>query len=365
MKVCHIASGDLWAGAEKVTYTLLKGLRSYPDLELSAIVFNEGILSTRIAELGVPMHVIREGDVSFPRLCVQFLNVVRTNRPVLLHSHRYKENILAFLSYAAGSNVKLVSTQHGMPEVYDASSRVGYRAKHRFNYWLLSKAFHSVVAVSRDIQEVFVEQYGFNPNKVRVIHNGIEIDHVLSAKPGRRPLVFGSAGRLSPVKDYSLLTEVVREICKRTDSVVFELAGDGPQRAQLQTLIDRYGLQRTFRLKGFVSDMLDFYRGLDCYITTSHHEGIPLSVLEAMSHGLPVIAPNVGGLREIIRDGVHGFLLTGRDPAEFADKCMILAGNEALRERMSLAAQERIVSAFSVVRMAHEYHSLYRNLAAL
>ena len=128
-------------------------------------------------------------------------------------------------------------------------------------------------------------------------------------------------------------------------------------------MVHLHGLERTFLLRGFLSDMSGFYQGLDLYLNTSRHEGIPMSVLEAMAHGLPVVAPNVGGLKEIVDEGVHGFLVQERDPGSFADRCMLLYRDEGLRQRMGLASKERIEAVFSNRRMARDYHGLYRSIA--
>jgi glycosyltransferase involved in cell wall biosynthesis len=109
--------------------------------------------------------------------------------------------------------------------------------------------------------------------------------------------------------------------------------------------------------------MTGFYAGIDIYLNTSLHEGIPMSVLEAMAHGLPVVAPAVGGIVEIIEDGVEGFLVEGRSPQAFAKKCILLQDGE-LRLKMGRAARARVEKAFSAQAMAQEYYRLYRELAA-
>ena len=145
------------------------------------------------------------------------------------------------------------------------------------------------------------------------------------------------------------------------NDIRFELAGEGPERGNLERQIRHYGLEEFFRLRGFVSDMPAFYRGLDLYLNTSIHEGIPFSVLEAMSYGVPVVAPHVGGFREILENGVQGYLVDERRPAAFSLKCLNLLEDEGIRQKMALAARDRIVKSFSVERMARQYHVLYRD----
>ena len=98
-------------------------------------------------------------------------------------------------------------------------------------------------------------------------------------------------------------------------------------------------------------------------MNTSVHEGLPMSILEAMAHGLPVIAPNVGGISEIIDDGIDGFLVNDRSPAAFAEQILKLQ-DVKLRRRMGEAAREKIHRSFSAQSMAAQYYKLYRELVA-
>jgi glycosyltransferase involved in cell wall biosynthesis len=124
-------------------------------------------------------------------------------------------------------------------------------------------------------------------------------------------------------------------------------------------LVDRYALGKIFLLRGFVEDVGDFYRNLDIYLNTSLHEGIPMTILEAMSQEIPVIAPDVGGMKEIIDDGIDGYLVHGRDPKAFAEQCLRLYNDDNLRLAMGASAREKVEEDFSTERMAKEYHQLY------
>lgn len=141
--------------------------------------------------------------------------------------------------------------------------------------------------------------------------------------------------------------------------VHFELAGDGAERTVIEAMIQNYGLQDRFILKGHQDDMDAFYGGIDIYLNTSVHEGIPMTILEALARGIPVVAPAVGGIGEIITDGVEGFLVKSRDPDAFAEKCLLLRENRELRENMSKAARGRAEQAFSAESMAEKYYRLY------
>jgi glycosyltransferase involved in cell wall biosynthesis len=362
LKVCHIISGDLWAGAEVMAYHLLKGLREFPEIELSAIILNQGKLADEIKRLAIPCHIIDECKLSFPRILLKSRKILKQSPVHILHSHRYKENFLACLVSKTIRGMRLVSTQHGMPEDCGVRAPVFNRMQMKLNHRALSHSFHSVVAVSGEMKASLVRDCGFEENQLTVIHNGVALTQ--AGVPGKKSdmVVIGSAGRFFPVKGYPLMVEIAREISRKSAIARFVLAGEGPGLQHLQQLIQQYELEKIFRLPGFVHDMDTFYRGSDIYLNTSFHEGIPMSILEAMAHGVPVIAPKVGGLREIITDGVDGFLVDGRNPRDFAERCLMLVADSKRRISMGEQAREKVENSFSVQYMAKNYYCLYKDL---
>ena len=175
LHVCHLISGDLWARAEVMVYHLFKGLQAYDDLALSAILLNEGRLAEEIRKLGISVHVVDESKVSFLSILLKIRKILSSRPPDVIHSHRYKENILAYLISGSIPRPKLVGTQHGMSEIHGGETGLKHRLISQSNFFLLSRCFHRVVGVSQNIQDAFLKQYGFSENKMAVIHNGIEI----------------------------------------------------------------------------------------------------------------------------------------------------------------------------------------------
>lgn len=363
VKVCHLVSGDLWAGAEVMDYCLLKGLKAFPDVDLSAIILNHGRFADEVQKLGIPVNVVDETRLHFPQILRRVREILQTAGPDVVHCHWYKANLLAYLASRRGKTISLVSTQHGMPEYLGRRVDFKYSALHRFNFFLLSRYFQGTVAVSNEVRRALTERHGFDESRTFVIYNGTEpCDGALPDRSGGR-FTIGSSGRFFPVKDFPLMVEVAREIAKYEAGIRFELAGTGPDGERIAEMVRLHRLDKIFLLRGFLSEVSTFYQGLHLYLNTSHHEGIPMSILEAMAHGLPVVAPDVGGLREILDDGVHGFLVKGRDPRSFAERCMLIYRNEALRQRMGLAAKDRVEAVFSHSRMARDYHELYWTLS--
>ena len=360
MRVCHVISGDQWAGAEVMVFHLLKGLKQYPDLDLSAILLNEGKVAEEFRELDIPVRIADETNNNSYRLLNRFKDIISEISPSVIHSHRLKENILAFYSSKSTRNIKLICTQHGASEPLEGKIKVLKRMLlSKFHFSILSRHFKYVVAVSEDLKNTLTERGKLGTEKVIMIHNGIFMPKCTVSKERKSEFVIGSAGRLFPVKDYPLMVRVACEIVKKNGKVVFRLAGEGPEKNHLLNMINKMNIAENFFLTGFINNMEDFYRELDLYINTSIHEGLPMSILEAMAYGLPVIAPNTGGIREIIVSGHDGFLIDGRDPKLFADKCMKLYNDRQLLAKMGESSKSSIMNNFSFEKMADQYHALY------
>ena len=346
-----------------MAFHLLNGLRTLPGLDLFVILLNHGKLSEELDKTGIPIFVIDESKLSFPVIAKIAAKTVRNLAPQIIHSHRYKENILSYLiSVILKKDVALVSTQHGLPENYGVQPGLVNRLKSKVNYGLLASRFDKVVAVSMDVKESLMRDFSLEDKRIQVIRNGIVVSDTLRNFTTKDSFLIGSAGRFVPVKDYPLMVEVARDVISKCPKIRFELAGDGPLMANIKELIEKYRLEEYFALPGFLDDVSVFYKNLDVYLNTSLHEGIPMSVLEAMANGLPIIAPKVGGFKEIITDGVDGYLLDTRNPKDFADKCLSLYENKILSQKMAHAAREKIAREFSVQQMVQHYADMYMQI---
>ncbi len=363
MRVMILASGDLWAGAEVMVYQLTRGLAALPDMELCVVLLNQNRLAEEINKKGITTYVVEESNHSFPSIFRATRQIAAAFAPDVIHSHRYKENLLAWLTAKSLRKAQVIATQHGMPELSEKERGTKAKLRTWLSFRLLSSCFDHTVLVSQEMKHALTGSYGFSDNNLSVIHNGIGIPEQIAPSASRRKII-GSAGRLFPVKDFSLMVDIARQVTARYDMVDFVLAGDGPELPLLEEKVQLAGLQNRFIFKGHVDDMASFYKSLDIYINTSVHEGIPMSVLEAMSYGLPAVVPNVGGFPEIIEDGQQGSLVRGRDPSMFADRCVALLADPQKLEKMAAIARQHVIDNFSKEAMAANYYQLYRQLLA-
>jgi len=286
--IVHVISGDLWAGAEAMAYQLLRGLNQSEDIDLHLIIMNEGQLERSCRQLGIKCHLIDERKFSAIAIAVKAIRVVRKIKPDIIHSHRYKENILAALIAVFCGRPKLFATQHGRAETNKKRS-FNKIIVDRLNRSCLRWIFTEVVAVSKDTADYLLETCGSKQDNLSIIPNGINLPNPAqhaNRDETRRHFTIGSAGRLFPVKQFDTFIEIARQVCRVTNQAYFVIAGEGPEKKKLESLILKYGLSGQVQLTGHIEDMQAFYSGLDLYINTSMHEGTPMSILEASMFSL-------------------------------------------------------------------------------
>lgn len=367
--VVHLFSGDLWAGAEVVIYNLLSHLHRAGDTSIMALSMTDGVLSRRLQQAGINVHILPEDSLSFAQIFRNARRLLLDAKVDVLHSHRYKENLLATLLRTTHGFIPTITTVHGLAE-FIARPTLRTRLVSSLNTFALRHTFTRVVAVSHDIAKTLIADRGRHGNHVTVIHNGIHLPESASARlavlapglKGRAPHV-GTVGRLVPVKDYDLFLAVAQEIRRNLPSARFSIVGEGPLRVALECKATALGLTGCLEFLIPREDLMPYYDSLDLYLNTSRHEGIPLTVLEAMARGVPVVCPHVGGFPEILPSAYTASLISDRSPWPYAVRCLQLLTDDSLRFRLAQESVSHVHAHFSANRMASEYATLYRTVA--
>jgi glycosyltransferase involved in cell wall biosynthesis len=140
------------------------------------------------------------------------------------------------------------------------------------------------------------------------------------------------------------------------------IIGEGPLRAQLAQTIEELGIQKQVQLLGARSEIPELLNTLDIFVLPSLSEGLPMSILEAMACGLPVVATRVGGIPEVVLDGQTGILVSSQDVPQFASALETLVQQKSIRENLGSQGRQRVVEHFSRQRMVQEYQALYESL---
>jgi glycosyltransferase involved in cell wall biosynthesis len=352
LRVTHLASGDLWAGAEVATWHLLRALAERPDVEPRAVVLNDGELLARLRAAGVEAHLEPEAGRGARELAAAVRS--RCAGSQLVHAHRYKEDLLA-----ARTGLPWLATQHGRPEPFQGAAAWRMRAYRALD--LLAKRFSArrVVAVSCEVEAWAARRFGHR-RTVR-LGNGI-------ADPARevplvpfseRPARVGALARLVPVKGLALAIDAVA----RCPGLELEIVGEGPEREALERRAAAGAAAGRVRFAGFDPRPLARLASWRALLVTSHHEGQPISVLEALGLGIPVLAGPLPGVAEIL-GGQGGWTLADRDPAAWAAQLGRVVASRGEGSRVSLAARARFLACFSAAASAERMVKLYRQILA-
>ena len=349
-------------------FTLLSRLSQDPDLKIIAVAFNEGTLSQSLRRIGVETFVIDEAKHGFFTMLMTAHSILRSRGVQLVHAHGYKANLLAWCLSKSVGITALVSTVHGLPEATFAGSpfsRSVDNVRKMLDRRLLRRAFSRVVAVSQDIKNVLVNEKGFLAGSVELIYNGIETSPGMlesSSSSESDCIHIGTVGRMVPVKDFPLFLKIAAELRTCSSHVRFSILGDGPMKQDLVQLVKGLELEECIRFETPRPDPFPYYQSLDIYLNTSRHEGLPLSLLEAMACGKPIVAPYVGGIPEVVGDGEQGFLVRSREVKDFVKPCLRLVHDRDLRVALGKNAAECVVERFSSSQMTTSYQHLYERL---
>lgn len=373
INVCHLASGDLWAGAEVQLATLIAGLTKFQDVRLTVILLNSGILADRLGECGIPVRILEERSHNAVQLLFQIRRILSEERFDILHTHRYKENILGGLAGAMVGVPHQIRTVHGMREPFVGFKSVKSRVYRMLDMLVARSRIKMSIAVSCDIERQLSARYG--ADRVVMIHNGIDCERLrLTTSPAvvRQRLgvdvthkLIGSVGRLTPVKGYQYLLGAFRRIAERDSNARLVLVGDGPERLRLESLAWEYGIDKKVIFYGFTSDVGEILAALDVFVLSSLHEGISISLLESLALGIPSVVTAVGGNPEVVRHNETGLLVPPLDEPALADAIVSLLDNPGRTAAMREAGRKLVETEFSKDAMATHVHTLYRRLVDL
>ena len=377
MKILQVAYKSKISGGEKVLFDLAARLRERGH-EVSAVCPSPGPLPEELRRRGIPVGIIPFRKTYDLRAALRLARFIRKENIEVLHSHSMLTNIIArWAGHRAGVPVS-VSTEHLTMELARGGRGRGAGERARAAYYRFldnhtSRWNQAVIAVSAAVRRDLVEQ-GMNPERVRVIRNGIEPLRCdpARARALRRELgladdapVVGMVGRLSPQKDYPTFLKAAREVGKKFPRCVFLIAGDGYLRGRLEDLSRELNIPARVKFLGYRRDIAALTSLFDIFVLSSLWEGLPLVVLEAMSLGKPVAATAVPGTAEAVREGETGFLVPLRDSRALAGRIGDLLGDPAAARRMGQAGRERVEKEFSLERVVNEHEALYLELKTI
>lgn len=324
----------------------------------------------RITQPGVELYAL--GKPPGLGLCTHlaFWKLMRRLRPAILHTYNLSALEYNFSGALAGVPVR-IHAEHGR----DASDPHGLNPKHNFLRRCLAPFVDCFIPVSEDLHRWLGETVRVPAAKTLLIKNGVDTERFAAAASlattpaspwGQGDIVIGTVARIQDVKNhrglvaaFSRLRELVPE---QRERLRLSIVGDGPLMGEVRAQVSALGLQDVTWLPGSRADVAALLHGFSLFTLPSLAEGTPVSMLEAMACGLPVVASNVGGIPEVVSDGVEGTLVPPQDVEALAQALAAYARNPAMRTQRGEAARARVEAAFSMRAMLAEYGKLYDRL---
>lgn len=218
------------------------------------------------------------------------------------------------------------------------------------------------IAICPTVKQTMIDDMGVPEDRITVVNNGVDIKRFMPDQTARDDDVMRiiSVGTLYWIKNQSMTIRVVSALYRLGYKVELTLLGDGEDREKIQKEIRENKAERYIFTPGSKENVEDYLKQSDIYVSASKTEGLPLSVLEAMACGLPVVATDAGGQRDIVKDGMNGFLVKVDDEMGMKEALKKLIDNKMLREKFSVKSRE-IAEQWSAEKCTQGYQKLYES----
>lgn len=365
LKVLHLRSSSGFFGAERVIITLMK--RSPQDGINAVLACIENYIS---GDQSLLQHAL---DINLPAIEIPCnsrldLNTIREltkycrNQHIdIIHTHDYKSHFYGGI-VSRLSGCKLVATIHGR-----TFGDIKNRLFELIEDSLLRLASH-IVVVSESL--LYSLNKSLPGKKTTLIANGVD-DHAFSnenmgygkSEWGFKPenFLFGTIARMSEEKGHRVLLDAFKNLTVSYKNARLLLVGDGPLAEELKQQVCESGLQDKVNFTGPRSDIECILNDLDCYVSPSHTEGMPMSILEAMATGLPIVATEVGSVRNLLCNGC-GSLVPAGDISSLEEAMQFIMDNIDLARDMGVKSRARVETQYSAAIQSRQYANIYQSV---
>lgn len=328
--------------------------------DLMVATSHKGFLTEEAKKLGVPVRMVRNlvqplSPVKDIKVVAELVGLIREFRPALVHLHSSK----------AGMAGRFAARIAGVPSVFTAHGWAFTEGASRFrrmlaivSEWLAARVGNRIIAVSDYDYKLAIRCRVSAPPQMLRIHNGVP-DVPEQAQPGKGIPRLVMLARFAPPKDQALLIRAVAQI---QGEYRLRFIGEGPQMEEARALATQLGIGEKVEFLGARNDVPRLLAESHVFVLASNYEGFPISTLEGMRAGLPIVASDVGGVKEAMVEGESGFLFAKGDAEALRQKLIPLVVDPALRERMGQAARQRYQQEFSLGGMLAKVEQVYEEI---
>ena len=372
MRILHVIdSGGLY-GAEVVTLNLMEAQEKMGLLPTLLSIGDTGVgpkdIEIEAKKHGLEIQILRFRNGLNLKGSMMILNYARSLRSEIIHSHGYKANILLGIIPRRFRRMPVIATLHGW-----TSRR--FFTKIWVYEWidvLAMRNLDRVIAVSSAVEKnIRMRSVGIHPI---VINNGLprldfekdsfarECPEISEKCKGKFKII--SIGRLSPEKGFNILIQAMTRLVSQGVDASLVLVGDGSERDSLSDLVNKENLSDRVHFIGYRDKAFNLIPYFDVFVISSYSEGLPITLLEAMQAGVPVVTTSVGEIPEVLGAGQFGTLVATGDPGVLAKALEDVYTNRGGAKLRAIAARDRVLTKYSVEKMASKYFEEYQTLVS-
>ena len=364
--VCQLLHGMQVGGAEVLATRLARQL-CHRYKFLFACLDELGTLGEELRRDGFRVEVLQRCPGLDWRCPVKLANLLRQERVDLVHAHQYTPFFYGMAARLLCPRPAVMFTEHGrhFPD-YPRQKRIWA------NRLLLTKR-DRVVGVGDAVRQALIDNEGISPQRVDVIYNGVDLHRFSGSSTTRADVrrelgvcdtdtVILQVARLDYLKDHATAIRTFSRVLSQRKNTWLVLVGEGPELAKIRALVEQSNLTQRVLFLGLRSDVDRLVSAADVFLLTSISEGIPVTLIEAMAAGVPIVSTNVGGVSEVVESGATGFLAQAGDDDALATHVMHLVTDGDLRRQMGMRGHERAWEMFSESQMHSGYLRLYEEM---
>ncbi|MBU0533620.1 MAG: glycosyltransferase [Candidatus Omnitrophica bacterium] len=329
---------------------------------ITVCAFKDGPLKNTLVEKGYKVFIIKR-MFKFDLICIiRLFKLIKQEKIQIVHTHTHKPNTTARIAAILARAPIIIANEHNVDEWKNAFQKLIDCFLCRFT--------DIIIVVSMGVQK-FCQSTGIPFCKFRLIYNGVEVDKFKNKKfrdTKRKELdidentcVIGTVGRIHPQKGHEFLIQVVEKLLAEHQSLIFLIIGEGYLKEEFIRKVKSLNLSKNILFLGEREDIPELLSCMDIFVLPSIREGFPNTILEAMASSLPVVATDVGGVRELIIPDETGFIVPPADISALHESLAKLIKDKDLRIKMGNTGFER-VKEFSIEKMAKETEDLYQEL---
>ena len=357
LKICQITNSGGWTGGINQMFLMSREFQKMGH-KVTVVSPPKSILSEKIKPFSIPHYPVKmKADGDLPAMIKLALFLRRKKFDVVHSNHSRAHSIALAASAIAGVAAYVVTRRVMFPLRRHPFSKLKYK----------SKRIDAYIAVSENIKKILAD-YGIPPKKIRVIPDACNIDFVKTGKPGKlrkefsipeENFIITTVANYSYRRGHQYLLLAAKKIKKEMKNATFFIAGSGTE--TLKDFCKKQNISDFVILAGFRKDVPDILASSDCFVLPTLSEGMGGCLLEAMAAGVPVVATDVGGIPDIIKDGFNGFLVQPRNPDAIARAVIKIARDAELRRKFSEKGK-KFVQNFSIENSAKKIIALYEEI---